>query len=237
MKPEKKHCRPSPAIIVVTTALVVIVGTMIAGWLNARRYRVNARVEIADPIAATANLTAPVSGNPAGLPDGEVARLAIRIREATGLLMGLTLLAVTEQMNNRSLADMDELIDRMTERNLFPPGIERTAMKGALGSAHASLYVRYRPLPFGVEVVSIWREPLDGPAMIVRLIASGDDHSGAVLLVAKKIDGATIPPAFAPLNEVAALNWSIEPLREGSFTPEEINQLNQWAGQYATTGR
>lgn len=237
MKQEKKRWRPSPAIIVVTTALIVIAGTMLIGWLSARRYRVNARVEIADPIAATAESTAPASINPANLPDGEVARLATRIREATGLLMGLTLLAVTEQMNNRSLADVDVLIERMAERGLLPPGIERTTMKGTLASAHASLHVRFRRLPFGIEVVSLGRDPLDGPAVIVRLAATGDDQSGAILLVAKKRDGAPIPQAFAPLTDVAALNWSIEPLREGSFSPEEIHQLNQWARQYAATGQ
>ena len=237
MKPGKKSWRPSPAIIVAATALVVIAGTMLAGWLNARRYRVNARVEIADPIAAMADSTAPASVNPTSLPDGEVARLATRIREATGLLMGLALLAVTEQMNNRNLANVDALIGRMAERGLLPPGVERTALNGSLVSAHASLHVRFRPLPFGIEVVSLGRDPLDGPAVIARLAAAGDDQSGAILLVAKKKDGAPIPQAFAPLAEVATLNWNVEPLRERSFTPEEVGQLNQWARQYATTGQ
>jgi hypothetical protein len=237
MKPGKKSWRPSPAIIAVTTALMVIAGTMLIGWLNARRYRVNARVEIADPIAATAPFTAPASVNPASLPDGEVARLATRIREATGLLMGLALLAVTEQMSDRSLANVDALIERMAERNLLPPGIGRISISGTLGSDHAILHIRYRPLPFGIEVVSVGREPLDGPAVIARLTATGDDTSGAVLLVAKKRNGGPIPPAFAPLSELATLNWSIEPLRERLFAPEEIGQLNQWARQYATTGQ
>src|SRR5262249_43487474 len=155
MKRGKKGWRPSPAIIAMATALVVIAGTMLAGWLNARRYRVNARVEIADPIAATASSTAPASSNPTSLPDGEVARLATRVREATCLVMGLALLAVTEQMSNRSLANVDALIELMTERNLLPPGIVRVSIGGALGSDHATLHIRYRPLPFGIEVVSV----------------------------------------------------------------------------------
>src|SRR5262245_40406641 len=154
MKPGKKSWRPSPAIIAVATALVVIAGTMLIGWLNARRYRVNARVEIADPIAATTPFTTPAFINPASLPDGEVARLAARIREATGLLMGLALLAVTEQMSNRSLANVDALIERMAERDLIPPGIGRISIGGALGSDHATLHIRYRPLPSGIEVIS-----------------------------------------------------------------------------------
>ncbi len=237
MKPGKKSWRPSPAIIAVGTALVVIAGTMLAGWLNASRYRVNARVDIADPIAAMAGSTPPASVNPTSLPDGEVARLATRIREATGLLMGLALLALTEQMNNRNLANVDALIERMAERGLLPPGVERTTQNGAFVSAHASLHVRFRPLPLGVEVVSLGRDPLDGPAVIARLAATGDEQSGAILLVAKKRDSAPMPRAFAPLAEVATLNWNIEPLRERSFTPEEAGQLNQWARQYAATGQ
>lgn len=237
MKRGKKSWRPSPAIIVTATALVVIAGTMFTGWLNARRYRVNARVEIADPIAAMEGSIAPASIDPASLPDGEVARLATRVREATGLLMGLALLAVTEQMNNRDPVNVDALIERMAERGLLPPGVERTALNGSLVSAHASLHIRFRPLPFGIEVVSLGRDPLDGPAVIARLSLIGDDQSGAILLVAKKRDGAPIPRAFATLTEVATLNWNIEPLRERSFTLEEVGQLNQWARQYAANGQ
>src|SRR2546422_10006485 len=99
MKREKRRWRPSPALVVITTAIVVIAGTLLIGWLSARRYRVTARVEIADPEPLPEQLISQAPAPGAFLTDGEVARTAARIREADGLLMGLTVLSVSEQMN------------------------------------------------------------------------------------------------------------------------------------------
>src|SRR5262249_4906308 len=140
------------------TAIVVVAGLLCVGWLNARRYRVNVRVEIAEPGAATTVSPTSISTATTSLPDGEVARTATRIREASGLLMGLTVLALSEQMNNRPPARVEALIELMARRDLLPPGVSRTSAKGALVSDRATIYVRYRPLPFGVEVISIGRE-------------------------------------------------------------------------------
>jgi hypothetical protein len=52
MKSEKKGWRPSPMVVVLTTAAIVIIVTMALGWLNARHYRTNARVEIGEPAGA-----------------------------------------------------------------------------------------------------------------------------------------------------------------------------------------
>ncbi len=236
MKNEKKPWRPSPAAIALTTALIVIAMTMLIGWLNARRYRVNARVEIGEPFAVKEEptLSAPTT---ALLPDGEVARMAERIREATGLLMGLTALAVTEQMNNRNLANADALIALMSSRNLFPPNVNTTSTKSVLASSRATIYVRYRALPLGIEVISIGRDAQDGPAVIVRLDASVTENFGTVLLVAKKKENIALPEAFAPVTGMASLNWSVEPLRERSFEPQETDQLHQWATRYATNSK
>jgi hypothetical protein len=233
MKTEKKRWRPSPALVVVTTAIVVIIGTLLIGWLSARRYRVTARVEIAGPAPHLERSISQAPAPDAFLPDGEVARMASRAREGTGLLMGLVVLAVNEQMNDRRLTDVESLINLMAQRNLFPPGVNRTAAQGALSSGRGTIYVRYRPLPLGVEVVSIGRERLDGPALIARLTAGAEDNSGALLFVARKVEGVRLPGPFAPLADVVALNWSVEALRERQFTPQEIEALNNWAQQYA----
>jgi hypothetical protein len=124
MRKEKMHWRPSPGLIVVATAMVVIISTLLIGWLSARRYRVTARVEIAEP--APPPLASATSKAPATtvLPDGEVARTATRIREASGLLMGLAVLSVSEQMNNRPALSRDALIELMRP---FAPASEIAA--------------------------------------------------------------------------------------------------------------
>jgi hypothetical protein len=237
MKSEKIGWRPSPMVVVLSTASIVIVVTMALGWLNARRYRTNARVEIGEP-AGTIEASAPSkSANASILADGDVARMAVRVREASGLLMGLAMLAVSEQMNNRNPVDVNTLIGLMAARNLVPPGIGRSSAKGVLVSDRAMIYVRYRSQPLGIEVVSIGKERIDGPAIIARLAAGGDDNTGTLLFIARKTQDTTLPAAFTSIAQVAALNWSVEPLREGSFTPQEIERLSTWARQYGATSK
>ncbi len=236
MRSEKKRWRPSPPLIVTLTVVIVIAGMLFAGWFNARRYRVKARVEIAEPAIELQTAQASVVATAVGLPDGEVARTAARVREVTGLLMGLAMLAITEQMGNRSPANADALVELMAKRNLLPPRVRQTSTKGVLISDCATIYVRYRSAPLGIEVASIGSERADGPAIIVRLAAGSDDDSGAVLLIARKAE-MPIPALFAPISQILALGWNVEPLRERSFTPEEVEQLNAWTRQYAAAGK
>src|SRR5262249_4477664 len=161
-----------------------------------------AQVEITGPAPILERSTPQTPAPGALITDGEVARTAARVREASGLLMGLAVLSVSEQMNNRPALSRDALIELMARRNLFPPGVRRTQALGALASDRATIYVRYRPLPPGIEVVSIGREKTDGPALIVRLVAGDDGHSGAVMFVAKKFEGVPTPRPFAPASEI-----------------------------------
>jgi hypothetical protein len=236
MKSEKKRWCPSPPLIVVLTAVIVVAGILLAGWLNARRYRVKARVEIGEPAIEMQPVRSTIAGSSISLPDGEVAKTAVRVREVTGLLMGLATLAVTEQMSNRSPANADALIEMMAKRNLLPPSVRQTSTKDVLISDSSTIYARYRSAPLGIEIVSIGGERTDGPTIIMRLAAGSDDDSGAVLLIARKSE-APIPAPFAPVSQIIAMGWNVEPLRERSFTPEEIEQLNAWTRQYAATGK
>lgn len=236
MKSEKKKWRLSPPLIVVLTAVIVVAGILFAGWLNARRYRVKARVEIGEPAIEMQPARSTIAGSSIGFPDGEVAKTAVRVREVTGLLMGLVTLAVTEQMSDRSPANANALVGLMTQRHLLPPGIRQTPGEGALISDCATIYARYRSAPLGIEIVSIGSKRTDGPTIIVRLAAGGDDNSGAALLIARKAE-TPIPAPFAPVSQILAMGWNVEPLRERSFTPEEIEQLNAWTRQYAATGK
>ncbi len=237
MKTDQKRWKPSSALVVVVTAFVVTGGTLFVSWLKARRYRVNARVEIATPVQPLEQSISHAAANEASLPDGEVARLASRVREATGLLMGLTTLAVNEQMSGRHTMTAESLVKLMAARDLLPPGLKQTSVNGVLESDRATIYLRYRAESFGVEIVSVGHEKTDGSAVIARLLTGGDDDSGAALFVARKVEGVTMPRPFAPTTEIAALGWSVEHLRERSFAVQEIDQLNEWARQYAATGR
>ena len=176
MKVGRRRFRPSPPVVVLTTAIVLIVGMLFLGWLNARRYRVNAVVEISEPSISKEVSSTTIALNAAGMPDGEVARLAVRVREATGLLMGLSVLALNQQIHNRGPAKAEELVSLMSQRNLLPEGIAHVSSEARLESECAAIYVRYRPVPLAIEVISIGREKLDGPDLIARLVAGGQDE-------------------------------------------------------------
>lgn len=230
-----KHWRPSAAIVVTTTAAILIVSVGALNWLSARRARVRARVEIAAPQFSADQVVSPKHAAPGGLPDGEVERLALRVREVSALLLGLTATAARQQLQQRPLPHVEALLAALTLAAPLPPGLERVPGQGALVAPHALLYVRYRPQPFGLEVVSVGRAPLDGPAVLGRIEAS--HQAGAWLFIARKISGVTIPAPFAPLDEVAALNWQSEPLREREGNAPEFTQLQTWAQSYAVVNR
>jgi hypothetical protein len=143
--------------------------------------------------------------------DGEVARTAERIGEATALALSASLYAASEQIKGRSPRDTPDLLAGISARNLLPPGVALT--QGALVSAYGALSVRYRPAPLGVEVVSVGHKREDGPAFIVRIPDELSDKGETKLFIAHSLSDVRIPLPFAPAAEVIALGWSPETLR------------------------
>ncbi len=144
--------------------------------------------------------------------DGEVARTAERIGEATAMALSASLYAASEQIKGRDPRDTQDLLARIAAKNLLPPGLSLT--KGsALVSAYGALTVRYRPAPLGVEVVSLGNRREDGPALIVRIPDELSDKGEAKLFIAGSLSNVRIPAPFAPAAEVIALGWSPETLR------------------------
>jgi len=228
MKETKKRLRPSPLLVVFATALCVIAFMAFSSRLLARRSRINAQVEIADPVVDTAAARSQTIPAAPALPDGEVERIAARVREVSAMVTGLTLLAVNEAIARRPALTVRSLTDCFVARGLLPPGITRHAANGVLESGRGLIYVRYRPEPLAIEVVSIGRMPLDGPAIIGRLATGTDEDSCAALFIASRINGAPLPEPFTPTAQVAAMGWSAEPLRERTISPEELEQVNAW---------
>jgi hypothetical protein len=225
---KRKHWRLSPAQITISTTAIIILLTLALGWLSARRSHFTANVEIATPVIES--VAAKPKSNPSAqlLPDGEVERTALRVREVSALVIGLTLFAVNEGLARRSIANVEALTDRFITRGLLPPGIERHDASGVLSSACAIIYVRYRSDPLAVEIVSLGRERLDGPAIIGRIVTSSDESTDASLFIARELGNVVLPAPFASSVQIAAMNWSVEPLRQRSLAPEEWDQINAW---------
>lgn len=230
MNAQKKRRRPSPAIIAVATAAILLLSFAAANWLAVRRARLRAHVEIAPPtieVAAT-----PVAAHPTSaiFPDGEVERTALRVREVSALVIGLTLFAVNEALAKRPVDDVETLLDRFIARGLLPPDVERSSATGALVSAHAKIIIRYRAEPLGLEVFSLGRERADGPAILGRIL-TGEETAGSSLFIARQLGAVPFPAPFSSKHQITAAGWSEEPFRELALTPQELEQIQSWLQQ------
>jgi len=145
--------------------------------------------------------------------DGEVARTEERIREATGLATAASLFAVKESLDKHVPESVTTLLAKVNNAGLLPPGMQVVESSGVVASARGQLFLRYRAEPLGIEVVSIGKERLDGPALLVRVPDDGMSEYGARLFLATRLDEMTVPAPFAHEAEVIALGFAPEPLR------------------------
>lgn len=145
--------------------------------------------------------------------DGEVARTAERVGEATALALSASLYAASEQIRGRAPRGARDLISGLAARKLLPPGLAGAQVEGSLVSTYGSISVRYRPEPLGVEVISLGHKPPDGPALIVRIPDELSEKGEAKLYIAGSLGAVRVPAPFSPAAEVIALGWSPEPLR------------------------
>jgi hypothetical protein len=147
---------------------------------------------------------------------GEVSRTEERIREATAIATAASLFAANESLNGRTPATVTALLSGISSAGLLPPGIQFLSTQGDVSSSHAKILVRYRPEPLGLEVVSLGKVQLDGPALIIRVPdggLSGANKEGAGIYVADRLDQLSVPAPFAHQAELLALGFAPEPLR------------------------
>ena len=147
--------------------------------------------------------------------EGEVSRTEERIREATALATASSLFAAKESLDKRTPASVTALLAGVYNAGLLPPGMQLVDSSGGVSSSRGQLFVRYRPEPLGIEVVSVGKERIDGPALLVRVPddVSGMSEDGARLYLATRLDEITVPAPFVHEAEVIALGFAPEPLR------------------------
>jgi len=147
--------------------------------------------------------------------EGEVAHTEERIREASALATAASLFAANELLNGRKPLSVGVLLSSLNAMGLMPPGVQ-LVNAGELNSSHARLFVRYQAEPLSVEVVSLGKVRIDGPALLVRVpntSLSGFGEDGAGLYLAPRLDEIALPAPFASEAEVIALGFVPEPLR------------------------
>jgi hypothetical protein len=205
-----QHSKPWPLLIAVSAVALFIAATFVTNYFRLREIDPRVRVEFGE--GASVKQASARKTVIATTIDGEVARTAERIGEATALALSASLYAASEQIKGRSPRAAQDLLAGIAAQNLLPPGLA-FAQGGALVSAYGSLYVRYRPTPLGVEVVSVGHKLEDGPALIVRIPEELSDKGDPSFFIARSLSDVRIPAPFAPAAEVIALGWSPETLR------------------------
>src|SRR5262252_7349780 len=160
------HLKPSRVMIAGSAASFIVAAALITSYFRLRAIDPRVTVEFSE--GAGVKQTSARQTAIATMIDGEVARTAERLGEATALALSASLYAANEEIKGRAPHNTRDLLGGIATQNLLPPGLSFT-QGGGLVSAYSALSFRYRPAPLGIEVVSIGHKPEDGPALIVRI--------------------------------------------------------------------
>lgn len=161
--------------------------------------------------------------------DGEVYRTEGRLREASAVAVAASLAGIGGSFEQRPVRNVEELLDGIVSRKLLPPGVELVRERKLLVSEHSTIHVRFRPEPLGVEVVSLGRERIDGPGLVVRVPDEPKAQNNRQrYFYSFRLENVTPPEAFANLAAMQAAGWQIDYL--GAQLPEGANaeQLAAW---------
>lgn len=206
-----------------------MVSMTVMRYLNARAYDLNAQVVIEQANhEAQASIVAQSKTGQIEM-DGEVHRTAERLRETEALTLAASLCAINERARGHVMPTVAALSKHLLAEHLLPPGvmIDEQA-SGVFFSPRAIVYLRYRVEPLGIEAVSVGRERLDGPSLIVRLAGDGSEAAGPVVFTARRLGQVSVPDPFAPAPAVISLGWERESLHESALSAAEQQQLRAW---------
>jgi hypothetical protein len=167
------------------------------------------------------------SNNSIDLPDGEVYRTADRLREASALALGSALYAANELANRQSIPDADALIAGIRSEGLLPPGITIDA-RAMLLSNRSKLQLRFRPDPFALEVLSFPRSREDGPALMIRIPAAGNDAERGSVFIADRLRDIDPPAAFVSLTDCVRAGWIDQSFSLAEMPEAQWKQLRYW---------
>lgn len=162
--------------------------------------------------------------------DGEVYRTEGRLREASAIAIAATLSGIASITEQHPLHNVTELLNSMVKRGLLPPGVVFVADRSLLVSEHSTIYVRLRPAPFAVEIVSIGRERLDGPALLLRVPDDRQNTSApARYFYSLTLETIKVPEPFALPSAILACGWQSAIIKPELIEGVNPERLAAWA--------
>ncbi len=225
----------TPKMVVGMVASVVVLLLLFAGDIRrALTGGYNPRISFArgnessDP--RTARRTNDSTAQAAPVFDGEVYRTEGRLREASAIAIAASLSGIASSTERRPVRSVDELMTEIINRRLLPPDVEFVPERKLFVSEHSTIYLRFRPEPFGVEVLSLGRERSDGAGLLVRVPdeVTNQQTSRQRYFYSFRLENINVPEAFAPASSVLAAGWQADHF--GARLPEGANmeQLARW---------
>lgn len=214
-------------------ALLIIAAAVLISTVIVARYLASRNVASVDPNVSieraqgegSSNLK--TSNNSIDLPDGEVYRTADRLREASALALASALYAANGQASRQFIPDADALITGIRSAGLLPPGMTTDA-PAMLLSNRSKLLLRFRPDPFAIEVLSFPRSREDGPSLMIRIPAEGNDAEHGSVFIADRLGGIDPPAPFASLTECVRAGWIDQSFSSVEMSEGQRQQLRQW---------
>jgi hypothetical protein len=191
------------------------------------------RITFADrPASTNSQRSQRVTGTPAAVFEGEVARTEVRLREASAVAIAASLAGLAAYAEGRPVREVSGLLRGMEERGLLPPGVTRAEDSTALETAYGTLHLRFRPQPFAVEVLALGRERRDGPALLLRVPeaeAQAGSQGASRYFSSLTLSEVKIPPPFATPTAILACGWRSETFRPTPPAGVNIAELEKWA--------
>lgn len=233
----------TPKMVVGSVATLVVLVLLFGG--DIRRSLVggyNPRIAFARGDQADRRASRRANASPAQdapVFDGEVYRTEGRLREASAIAIAASLSGVASSVERRPVQNVDGLIAEIINRRLLPPGVKFVPERNLFVSAHSTIYLRFRPDPFGVEVLSLGRERLDGAGLLVRVPDDvGDEpQRRRRYFYSFRLENINVPEAFAPASSVQAAGWQVDHFDAQLPDGANMEQLVRWTRQQGEQSR
>jgi len=232
----------SPMFIVGTIATGMMLLLLGGGYIRrAFVARLDPRISVEQGAAGSEREGKRAKTNAASSPifDGEVYLTEGRLRETGALAIGASLYGVGRIAEHRPARTVNELLAGVATRGLMPPGLALVPNEAAVASPYGMLYVRFRPQPFAVEILSVPRERKDGPCLLMRVpdIDANKATEHVRYFQATRLEGVRVPPPFALPSEIQSLGWTAEKMRASQPNDVDAQRLVAWAREQTAGNR
>lgn len=234
IKSDNRYFKPSPKTVVISVAislglLLVFSRDIKRFFTNSFEPRISFQNKDAQKSVRDERLNQQIQ---AAVFDGEVYRTEERIREASAVAIAASITGVAAFTQRRPVRDVNALLNSMAERKLLPPGLELSKEGNILLSVYSTIHIRFRPVPFAVEIVSLGRTKLDGAALILRV--PDEKQNGKTesrYFYSLTLDDVKVPEPFSSPTKILSYGWESATFK--SELPEGVNsgQLMDWANK------